>query len=69
MSPIGPHSDPMPGKATPPVTDNGRSAGRSNERGEGGIFDVDLSRLMAAWPTLPEPIKAAMMALVRAGAT
>jgi hypothetical protein len=28
--------------------------------------DPDLSRLVAAWPTLPEPIRAAIRALVAA---
>jgi hypothetical protein len=45
---------------------DGRSAGRSDERGEGGIPDADLAALVAAWPTLPGPIKAAIRALVDA---
>jgi len=40
------------------------SAGRSEQRGEGGIADADLAALVAAWATLPEPIKAAIRALV-----
>jgi hypothetical protein len=28
--------------------------------------DPDLARVVAAWPSLPEPIKAAVLALVRA---
>ena len=46
------------------TTDAGRSAGRSDEQGEGGITDADLARLVAAWPTLPEPIRRAMIALI-----
>ena len=44
----------------------GRSAGRSEGTNEGGNDDPDLSRLIAAWPTLPEPIKAAIRALLGA---
>jgi hypothetical protein len=42
----------------------GRSAGRSDQQGEGGIADADLARLVAVWPTLPEPIRAAIRALI-----
>jgi hypothetical protein len=28
------------------------------------LFDADLARIVAAWPTLPEPIRRAMLALV-----
>jgi hypothetical protein len=45
----------------------GRSAGRSDmrdEQGEGGTPDADLAALVAAWPTLPERIKAAIRALI-----
>ena len=42
----------------------GRSAGRSSEQGEGGVTDANLAALVAAWPMLPEPIKAAIRALV-----
>lgn len=45
-----------------PIT--GRSAGRSDDTSEGGIADADLAALVAAWPTLPEAIKAAIRALV-----
>ncbi len=44
----------------------GRTAGRTSEQTEGGIPDADLAALVAAWPTLPEPIKAAIRALVGA---
>jgi hypothetical protein len=29
--------------------------------------DPDLARIIAAWPTLPEPIRRAMLALVETG--
>jgi hypothetical protein len=29
-----------------------------------GLFDPDLARVLDAWPTLPDHIKAAVMALV-----
>jgi hypothetical protein len=35
------------------------------------VADPDLNHILAAWPTLPDPIKTAILALVRAavGAT
>ena len=42
----------------------GRSAGRSDDENEGGNDDPDLSRLVAAWPTLAEPLKAAIRAMI-----
>jgi hypothetical protein len=45
----------------PPV---GRSAGRSEQQSEGGTADAELAALVAAWPTLPDPIKRAVLALV-----
>jgi len=33
-------------------------------RGGGGNRDSDLAALVDAWPTLPEPIKAAIRALI-----
>ncbi len=44
----------------------GRSAGRSDDESEGGNDDPDLSRLIAAWPTLSEPIRRAMLAILEA---
>ncbi len=46
---------------------DGRSAGRStpeDRTAEGGIGDADLAAIVDAWPTLPEPIRAAIRALV-----
>jgi hypothetical protein len=42
------------------------SAGRSDLRSEGGQSDPDLAALVAAWRKLPEPIRAAIRALVGA---
>lgn len=42
----------------------GRSAGCSDERDEGGIPDAELAALVAAWPALPDHIRAAIRALV-----
>lgn len=42
----------------------GCSAGCSDQQSEGGIPDADLATLVAAWPTLPDPIRAAIRALV-----
>ena len=51
-----------------PTTPAGRSAGRSGQQGEGGGADADLAALVAAWPTLSEPIKAAIRALIGSAA-
>lgn len=40
------------------------SAGRSGEQNEGGIVDSELAALVAAWPTLPEPIRVAIKVMV-----
>ena len=47
-----------------PAPPAGCSAGCSDRQAEGGIGDADLAALVAAWPTLPEPLKAAIRALV-----
>ncbi|HXD88310.1 MAG TPA: hypothetical protein VN641_17610 [Urbifossiella sp.] len=52
---------------TPNAAD-GCSAGCSDQHGEGGITDPELARVAAAWPTLPEPIRRAMLALIGASA-
>ena len=44
----------------------GRSAGRSDDESEGGNDDPDLARLIVAWPTLSEPIRRAMLAILEA---
>lgn len=46
----------------------GCSAGCSDAASEGGITDPELAALVAAWPTLPEPIRRAMLSLIRAAA-
>ncbi len=33
---------------------------------QSGTFDPDLAAFVDAWPTLPEPLKAGILALVRA---
>ncbi len=52
------------GKPVTPTEAAARSAGCSDQQGEGGIPDAELAALVAAWPTLPEPIKAAIRALL-----
>ena len=59
-------ANPLADKAILNFDRGGRSAGRSGEQSEGGIPDAELAALVAAWPTLPEPIKAAIRALVGA---
>ncbi len=46
--------------------DIGRSAGRSDDESEGCNDNPDLSRLVAAWPTLSEPVRRAMLAILEA---
>lgn len=57
---------PLADKAITAKDDAGRSAGRSDLRGEGGISDPDLNRLVNAWPTLPAAIRRAMLAMIDA---
>jgi len=33
---------------------------------DGEVYDHDLAAIVAAWPTLPEPIRAGILAMVRA---
>jgi hypothetical protein len=40
------------------------TAGRSDQQSEGGIPDADLAALVAAWPKLPDSIRAAIRASV-----
>jgi hypothetical protein len=46
------------------IPPSGCSAGCSDVQTEEGTPDAELSALLAAWPTLPEPIKAAIRALL-----
>ena len=54
------HSKPKHNKriATPDDT------GRTSEQSEGDIPDADFAALVTAWPTLPESIRRAVLALV-----
>jgi len=40
------------------------AAGRSDEKSEGGITDPEMALVVAAWPTLAEPIRRALLALI-----
>ena len=64
MSPQSPHSK---SNSIQQLTPN-EVAGCSGPQGEGGITDPELAVLVAAWPTLPEPIRAGIVAMVRAAA-
>jgi hypothetical protein len=44
--------------------ERGRTAGRTSQQSEGDIHDAELAALVAAWPHLPEHIRAAIRALV-----
>ena len=65
-SPPSPVRNPNTAKQLTAIAAGGCSAGCSGEQSEGGIPDAELAALVAAWPTLPEPIKAAIRALVGA---
>ncbi len=47
----------------------GCSAGCSDQQGEGGIPDADLAAIVAAWPTLPQALRLAVLAIVRMAIT
>jgi hypothetical protein len=64
FQPLATPSDAVENKAIPHNPADGRSAGRSGQQDEGGISDPDLATLVAAWPTLPAHIRAAVRALV-----
>jgi hypothetical protein len=34
---------------------------------QGGVLDPELRAIVDAWPALPEPIKAGILAMIRAG--
>jgi len=66
QNPHTPRRKTKPHKAVAPSADSGCSAGCSDERREAGTPDADLAALIAAWPTLPDPIRAAIRTLVAA---
>ena len=61
-------SETLKNNAIPHADAAGRSAGRSDLTSEGGITNPELAALVAAWPTLAEPIRRAMLALIGAAA-
>ena len=63
-SPATPRRKPKPHKTVTLSADSGCSVGCSSQRSEGGILDADLSALVAAWPTLPEHVRATIQTLV-----
>ena len=66
MSPLTPDGKPNVNKGIVQIPSEGRSAGRSElQSGRGGL-DTELAEFIAVWPTLPEPIRAAMRALIGA---
>ena len=63
MSPLAADSIPLPDKPFPSAAPVGRSA-RRGDTTPNGDTDPELVALVAAWPTLPDPINAAIRALV-----
>ena len=49
-----------------PSPPTARNTGRNTKPGIGPITDADLTRIVEAWPALPEPIRASIMAMVEA---
>ncbi len=49
-----------------PPSPSGCTAGCTGEQSEGHIPDDELAALLTAWPTLPEPIRVAIRALIAA---
>jgi len=63
LSPHAADSIPLPDKAFPSAAPVGRTTGRTHNT-EGGPVDPELAALVAAWPTLPDHIRAAVRALL-----
>ncbi len=64
QNPMSPRRKFKQSKHIPTLDDGGRTTGRTQQKGEGGIPDAGLAALVTAWPTLPEPIRAAIRAMV-----
>jgi len=62
-SPIVTDSKPLPDKAFPSAAPVGRTTGRTHNT-EGAPVDPELAALAAAWPTLPDHIRAAVRAML-----
>ena len=69
QNPNTPRHNINPDSTLRPTTPAGCSAGCSDQQGEGGVPDADLARVLDAWPTLPEAIRRAVLALVGAAST
>ena len=63
-SPTASHSKPKQDKQFTAINDAGCTTGSTSEQGDAAIVDPELAALVAAWPTLPAPIKAAIRALL-----
>ncbi len=65
--PVTSRPKPQPDKQFTTLAAVSCTAGRTRSEKptrEGGITDPDLQRICDAWPTLPDPIKAAILAIV-----
>ncbi len=65
MSLSGPHSKSKADQELTSISDSCCSAGCSSGESEGGIADPELARVVELWPNLSEPIRAAILALVK----
>ncbi len=63
LSPHAADSKTLPDKAFPSAAPVGRTTGRTHNT-EGAPVDPELAALVAAWPTLPDHIRAAVRALL-----
>ena len=66
MSPLASKAKTLESMGFSPSAPAGCTAGCTSEQSEGGIPDAELAALVAAWPTLPVPIRAAIRALIGA---
>ena len=59
---VGAYGEPQPPK---PLSDISK-AGGAQSGAQTPPFDLDLQQLIDAWPTLPEPVRVGIVAMVRA---
>jgi hypothetical protein len=64
QNPLAPPHNSFQGKPFTPIHTSGRTAGRTS-KGEGAIpTDPGLAAVIVAWPTLAEPLRRAILALI-----
>jgi hypothetical protein len=69
MSPLIPNCNSSRQQQLTPNDFSRCTTGCTKEQSEGGITDPELARVAAAWPTLPNAIRRAVLALIGASAS